>query len=136
MTLSLYNPRTMGFRRWCALALVLAAFAPGSSPLLALTSNAKHECTDHVCKCARRCPPKRSAASDCHGPSEASADCSMRGACRHDQAAATPAAAPVYLAPEALTVELIFAAEPLGCPREAPAPVGFSRIDPHPPRAT
>jgi hypothetical protein len=58
----------------------------------------------------------------------------MRGACRHDQAAATPLATPVYLAPEPLTVVLMSTAGPLARATKAAVPIGFSRIDPDPPR--
>jgi hypothetical protein len=124
----------MALPRCCALTLVLAVLAPGFGPLLAFGAGAEHVCADHVCACARRCPPKRSTGSGCHAKEDGRSDCSMRGACRHDQAAATTVATPLSLAPESLVVESTFAAEPVVRAPLAPAPVGFSRIDPRPPR--
>ena len=125
----------MALRRSCAFAVVLGLFAPGLVPLVALPSHAEQGCADHVCECARRCPPKRNAASDCHGAHAASPDCSMRGACRHDQAMGPAVATSGYLASLPLTAELAFASEPLVGVLAGQAPVGFSRIDPNPPRA-
>jgi hypothetical protein len=123
----------MAMRRSFALVLLLAALAPGFGPLVAFADNRQHDCAGHVCECARRCPPKRTAGSDCHAKTS-SPDCSMRGACRHDQAAATPVATTVYVAAESVTVALTLAIEPLGRTLEASTPVGFSRLDPRPPR--
>lgn len=126
--------RSMRFPRSCAFALLFGVLAPSLQPLLALTTNAEHACADHVCECARRCPPKRSAGSACHAKSEGRPDCAMRGACRHDQAPATAVATSVYLAPGSVTALLTFATGPLVRATTAPALVGFSRIDPRPPR--
>ena len=123
----------MTMRRSFALVLLLAVLAPGFASLVAFADNPQHDCAGHVCECARRCPPKRTAGSDCHAKTN-SPDCSMRGACRHDQAAATPVATTVYVAAESITDDLLLAVEPLVRTSEATTPVGFSRLDPRPPR--
>jgi hypothetical protein len=58
----------------------------------------------------------------------------MRGACRHDQAVAPALGSPSFLAPEVVAAVLTLSTEPLTLAPEAHPPVGFPRIDPHPPR--
>jgi hypothetical protein len=112
-------------------ALVLLALEP--LPLIAYAVTAgRHECLDHVCMCARRCPPARAMAEHCQRSSSETRQ--IRGACNHYQAEALaslavgelpPGPAPVTV--RHLVGDVFFALRPLSS--------GHTRIDPRPPRS-
>ena len=120
-------------RSFAAVALALAVLAPGLGPLVAVTGEAEDDCAGHVCQCARRCPPKRTNASSCHGNDDARSACEMRGACRHDQAAA-PLGGLAWAGPEPVAAAPVLDAAPLRHAFVRSVSLGFSRIDPRPPR--
>ena len=118
-------------RRFLALALLPALLDP-LALLAGVRMSPGQECSDHVCMCARLCPPRRNAARHC--PEGASAAASMRAACNHDQASvlgsvtsAIPPAGP------AIAV-VLGSGFPLHPANEA-LPTGFVRIDPPPPKS-
>ena len=120
-------------RSFSAVALALAVLAPGLGPLASVTGDAEDDCAGHVCQCARRCPPKRTAAPSCHGRNDAPPACEMRGTCRHDQPAA-PLGAFAWAEPEPVGAAPMLDAAPFRHVFVGSVSLGFSRIDPRPPR--
>jgi hypothetical protein len=118
-------------RRLLSLVLVLPLLEPLSFLAKGATAG-DHECHDHVCMCARRCPPRRSLERPCHGSAEEPQQ--VRGACSHDQVGALGS---VKIA--VLTATSFLAALPaldLAPPLVGSSlPSGHTRIDPLPPRA-
>jgi hypothetical protein len=118
-------------RRLLVLALLPALLDPLAIFARALASG-ERECRDHVCLCARRCPPKTSGGDHCQGSARGAS--SLRGACHHDQArslgSATPAVLPVL--PSAAMVPTSGFEPPVVVEG---LPAGFVRIDGPPPRA-
>jgi len=118
-------------RRLLVLALLPAMLEP-----LALFAKAraaeKHECRDHVCMCARRCPPKRGREEPCH--ESANQGPALRGACNHDQTATLASAAPAIL-PAVAGLAIVPPAAVSNAPFVAEGhPSGFTQLDPPPPR--
>ena len=117
--------------------LLILALLPTLLDPLALVARARaaeeHECRDHVCLCARHCPPKPSRAQSCHESAQQGP--AMRGVCHHDQATMLASGAPAVLPAEPRPAAVPPAAV-LRCPPATRAlPSGFARIDPPPPKS-
>jgi len=80
-------------RRLLALALATVVLGP-LAPIAGVWASAR-ECREHVCLCARHCPPRRAAAQPCHASEPEAAG--VRAACDHDQAAGLASIAPALL---------------------------------------
>jgi len=119
--------------RWRAVALaaLLPLLEPAAVGLSAWAATQPHECSDHSCFCARRCPPKREG-SDCHGASRSEA--AMTGSCHRGEAPRVGAITP-YVLPEPVHTGSAGRAEPAVHPLRLDVQPGFSRIDSPPPRA-
>jgi hypothetical protein len=118
-------------RRLLGSALVLPLLAPFPQ-LVRAAMGGSHECRDHICMCARRCPPKRNLGEHCQGPAKEPRQ--MRGACNHDPVSA-PGAGKVAVVPSASlpAVLPVLGMEPPLLRRALPS--GHTRVDPPPPRA-
>jgi hypothetical protein len=118
-------------RTLLSLALVLPLIEPLGLFAKAVRAEG-HECRDHVCMCARRCPPKKRAQEPCHG--DAGARPTVRSACNHDQAGALGSVTPAVVPAEARrAVVPVFEFELSSVVGGMPS--GFGEIDPPPPRA-
>jgi hypothetical protein len=119
-------------RRLLGLTLVLPLLDPLALFVRASAAGA-HECRDHVCMCARRCPPMKDAPGPWHG--HAGERPTLRGACNHDPAgvigSVTPGVPPAA-AWRAVAPSLAFEQ----CAAAGVTPQGFAEIDPPPPRAS
>jgi hypothetical protein len=92
-----------------------------------------HACSDHLCLCSSRCPPRRTAARDhCQGASKSAA--AMRAACRHDKTTALPSATVAVLA-TAASAPRMADRESLDPRPERRAPSAFVRLESPPPRS-
>jgi hypothetical protein len=116
-------------RRLLALALVLPVLGPAS--LVSLASRGEHECRDHVCMCARSCPPRRDAPGACHGGEAARPG--LRGACNHDEPQASAKAMPAVLTDAGLHARGAVFSDAVSPAVPAPT-TGFTRLDSQPPR--
>ena len=125
-----YNDAVMS-RRWAvALAVLLPLLEPAAVGLSAWAATQLHDCSDHSCFCARRCPPKREG-SDCHGASRS--ESAMTGNCHRGEAPRVGAITP-YVLPEPAPTGPAWHAEPAARPIRLDVQPGFSRIDSPPPR--
>lgn len=108
------------------LSLVLAVALLDPLGLLARTRHAsEHECTDHVCACAR------SAQKQCHESEDAPAG--IQAACNHDSPGALGSLTPAVLELETSLEVSAGAERSRPAPRQGPL-LGFLRIDSPPPR--
>jgi hypothetical protein len=119
----------MSRRRAVALAVLLPLLEPATVGFSAWAATQPHECRDHSCFCARRCPPQGEG-SDCHGARSESA---MTGSCHRGEAPRVGAITP-YVLPEPDETGPAGHAEPAGRPLRLDVQPGFSRIDSPPPR--
>ena len=120
----------MGRRRLLALAVLLPLLEPAAVGLSAWASTRAHECNEHSCLCARRCPPKR-ATSDCHG---ASPEATMNGVCHRGEAPRLGATTP-YVLPAPPEAGPAWQDGPVALVPASDANPGFSRLDSPPPRS-
>ena len=111
-------------RRLLVLGLAAALFDP-LGHLARVWSHAGHECTDHVCACAR------SAKKQCH---ESEASAGLQASCNHDSAAVLGLVMPAVPAVE-VALEVTPRDEPADAPPGEQAVPGFLRIDSPPPRS-
>src|SRR5262245_58167978 len=120
--------------RRAVVVLALAASAGGSGISDLLAGAAAAHCAGQVCACRTHCPPKRPAASACHGGGGAARGLpAMTAACHHEDEAA-PAVSPRLL-PAAATLLPPWRSGPVrSSPADAPGP-GFRRLEIRPPRA-
>jgi hypothetical protein len=121
----------MGRRRLLALAVLLPILEPATVGLSAWASTRPHECSEHACFCARRCPPKR-AKSDCHGTARPEA--AMTGRCHLGEAPRLGAITP-YVLPAPPETGPAWQEEPADLAVREDASPGFSRLDSPPPRS-
>jgi hypothetical protein len=115
------------------LALALASLVLDPLALFAGLRAAGQACHDHVCLCARRCPPRRDPARSCH--SSAPADSAVRATCSHERDAGLAAAVPALLPAEAPSVVTLALAHTPAARHECPS-AGFRRIVSPPPKRT
>jgi hypothetical protein len=120
----------MGRRRTLALAVLLPLLEPAAVGLSAWASTRPHECGEHSCLCARRCPPKR--ASDCHGASRSEA--AMTGSCHRGEAPRLGAITP-YVLPAPPETGPAWKDAPAAAAVASDVRPGFSRLDYPPPRS-
>lgn len=121
----------MSRRRAIALAVLLPFLEPAAVGLSAWAATRPHECSDHSCLCARRCPPRRQA-SDCPGHSRS--DAAMTGSCHRGEAPRLGAITP-YVLPEPLEAGPAWREERASRAARTDTLPGFSRIDSPPPRS-
>lgn len=117
-------------RRLLALALATFVLDP-LAPVMGLSAGGR-ACHDHVCLCARRCPPRRDPAQSCH--QSAPEGSSVRATCRHDQAAGFASVAPAVLPAETRLVVTPLVGLGAAAGDEDPTP-GFKTIVPPPPKS-
>jgi hypothetical protein len=117
-------------RRLLALALATVVLDP-LAPFAGAWAAAQ-PCRDHVCLCARHCPPQRSPAQSCHR--SAPEDPSVRAACSHDEAARLASVAPAVLPAGTRPVVTPLVEFAVAAGDEDPTP-GFRTIVPPPPRS-
>ena len=118
-------------RRAIALAILLPLLEPAAAGLSVWAASGPHECGDHACFCARRCPPKRED-SDCHRHARSAV--AMTGSCHRGEAPQLGAVTP-YLLPEPVASSPAWREEPAARTVPIQALPGFSRIDSPPPRS-
>ncbi len=121
----------MGRRRLLALAVLLPLLEPATVGLSAWASTRPHECGEHSCLCARRCPPKQ-AESDCHGAARSAA--AMNGMCHRGEAPRLGAITP-YVLPAPPEAGPAWQDEPAMLVVAVDVSPGFSRLDSPPPRS-
>jgi hypothetical protein len=115
-------------RRLSSLALLFTLLDPPA--LVAAAVKTPHQCSDHVCACARRA---RQAARPCHGSAHDAPG--MQAACSHDPEPVllrSTIPATLALAPSAVA---FFAREELRPSARGEQRPGFTRIDSPPPRS-
>jgi hypothetical protein len=117
-------------RRLLALALASLVIDP-LAPLAGWWRAAGAACRDHVCLCARHCPPRRDPARSCHG--SASEGSAVRASCSHDQAEGLASVASAVLPAETVVVAAPVTASAAAAGAARPTP-GFQTIDPPPPK--
>ena len=118
-------------RRVLALAVLLPLLEPAAVGVSAWASTKPHECGDHSCLCARRCPPKRTK-SDCHGTSKP--ESAMTGSCHRGEAPQAGAITP-YVLPAPLDTGPAWRHEPAVSDVRRDVRPGFTRLDSPPPRS-
>src|SRR5262245_38117132 len=119
-------------RRLLALAVLLPLLEPAGVRLSVLASSRPHECTEHSCRCARHCPPRK-ALSDCHGA--ARTDAAMTGSCHRGEAPRLGAITP-YVLPAPLETGPAWQDEPAASSAPSRILPGHSRLDIPPPRTS
>ena len=113
------------------LALGLASLVLDPLALFAGLRAAGPVCHDHVCLCARHCPPRRDPARSCH--SSAPDDSAVRATCSHDQAAGLASVVPAVLPAEATLGVTPAVSHASAAVREEPSP-GFRQVVSPPPK--
>jgi hypothetical protein len=115
--------------RLLALALAIVVLDP-LAPVVAAWA-AGRQCRDHVCLCARRCPPRQTTVRPCHeSKTEATG---VRAACHHDEAPSLARIAPALVpAGASLPTAASFVLADMS-PAEDPSP-GFDSVLSPPPK--
>ncbi len=113
------------------LALALASLVLDPLALFGGLRAAVRACHDHVCLCARHCPPRRDPARSCH--SSAPVDSDVRANCSHDQAAGLASVVPGVLPAEAALVVTPEFDHSADAPSDEPSP-GFRQVVSPPPK--
>ena len=126
----------MSRQRFVGLAMVVAWLAaPGLQAWAAHGDHSDAACQGHACQCRRHCPPKRTAAPDCHASAASSVPAKMTGRCTHDEPSAPAASRGDGLPGQPVGLGLRLVSLPAPDPSPADPLAGHSRIDPRPPRA-
>jgi hypothetical protein len=118
-------------RRLLALALATVVLDP-LAPIVGAWS-AERPCRDHVCLCARHCPPRQSAAHSCHEPGAETTG--VRAACHHDEASSLTSIAPALLPAGARLAAATSFVLADAAPAQDPAP-GFDSVLSPPPKSS
>jgi hypothetical protein len=126
---------------WRVLALCLALLPlEGTLTTVAAAMVSPHagHCTDHLCSCMKRCPPKRPATRThgCHGSDQAPAGPFFQSAgCHHEQEIVGPVMTRPHLFVAAVAVDPGFESSGVSTGAAAWPLAGFRPIDLQPPKA-
>ena len=115
------------------LALMTSAGATELAPLFRGAALGRAHCTDQVCLCRTHCPPKREAASSCHGEREGARKAQLMATCHHGEETA-PAPVPPRVLPAMASLLPPWRSGSLSALPVAQVGLGFLRRDLRPPR--
>jgi hypothetical protein len=124
--------------RLLALFLALLPVHGAAATVAAAASSPfSHACTDHVCSCLKKCPPKKAAKAThgCHGGSDAPANPLFQSAgCHHQEEMTGPVATRPHLIPSPTDVAPDFRSADVAGVSAAPPLAGFLTRDRRPPK--
>jgi hypothetical protein len=130
--------RPVSGRRWVGVSVLLAWCSVPTLDVLSAATADPHAamCSGHVCQCRRQnhCPPKRTAAKDCHETPASSRPSEMTSRCNHesDPLPAASRSDSIQRPTEELTIDL--ESRPALAAIPAKPEAGHTRLDPQPPR--